>query len=158
MENAMNGAAALAILPIAPAATRAIKLHAVPSDAEIAIGKAAAAAALGVGHGFVDLIDDGRLSAAARVRGSETIADVAMLALDYMGGDDEFAAIMRREGRRELWRRHGNAFHQGCAGTVLANGSGLDVAKLNATLDMMLDTALEIVQRVVESERAYRWQ
>jgi hypothetical protein len=70
-----------------------------------------------------------------------------MLALDHPGGDADFAAILRREGKRVLWKCYGSGLREHF-------GAGVDQANLERALDEILDWVVDAAQHVVAIERA----
>src|SRR5262245_27332006 len=78
-----------------------------PTELEQRIGEAAAAAAAAYGRAMVDCAADGRISAATKTLGAESLTQLSLLQLAHPGGDTDFVAIAHREGLRVLWEIHG---------------------------------------------------
>jgi hypothetical protein len=117
-----------------------------PTEAARSIGIAAADAVAVVGLG---------LEAAAagwhapppqlRRQAGEYLGRVAMLQLEHQGGDADFIALVRSEGKRILRERSMTSFKQ---------HYGTDEATVDRALDEMINWVLEIAGNAVAVERA----
>lgn len=113
---------------------------------EATIGEATAAAAAAIGRAVADYAASGQLAPATKALGGESLARVTMLQLAHSGGDTDFAAVARREGRRVLHQRHDATFR--------AYGAHLDAATIDRVLGDFIDWVLVISNKVVADERA----
>jgi hypothetical protein len=93
----MNGAAALQLVEPAPTPSGEIEQH-------IAVAVADAVSVLS--RGMLEYWNDGKLTPATKMAGSEHVAALYSLTQAVPTGVD-FAAVARSEGRRVLQERHG---------------------------------------------------
>ena len=142
--------AAAAPIEITPAATAApTKPDAGSRPIRIDIGELTAAAAAGLACGLGEYWDAGCTTPETKSWGGERIAVLAVALLYYTGpNDDDFLCQARVAGRHELRQRFDRVdsdFFQ-----------AYSVAEADAALDYYIDSALEIVVRVVTAERQFR--
>jgi hypothetical protein len=126
-----------------PAPAKAIA----PGEVEQRIGTAVADAVTAIGAGLMDWEAAGSLRDTTRRLAGEHLGRVAMLQLEHASGDNNFAAIARSAGRRELWSR--------CdAGFRAHYGASFDEAAIDHALDENISWVIEITTKVVRDERA----
>ena len=131
-----NGAAALHVLD-EPAA-------AAPTEIDLAIGEATAAAACMIAAAMMTHLQIGRLTDEIRATGSERLARVSRLQLDNLDKID-FDAIARQQGLVILRRQ--------LADTDVFRQHGADAVE--RALNNFLDGALEIKRLAVADELAF---
>jgi hypothetical protein len=134
-----NGAHALTLL--APELTAAS-----PSELEIEIGAATAAAVIAIAMGIDDYAAGGAMTPATKIWASAMLGRVAELHLAHPGDpQDDFSVIVHREGKRALQRHP--------AGIFLAR---LGKEQVDAVIDELIGHVLVISARVVADELALR--
>jgi hypothetical protein len=140
--NMANGAAALLSLPSAPSAPRQTPAQASPPDpVELEIGEAVASAAYSIVISVQGCLQSGVLDPELKDDGAAKLARVAELALDYMGGDDDFFQLARVAGRRALRRYFDD---------------GVNPHLIDQAIDRAIDPVFEIATPVIRFERVCR--
>jgi hypothetical protein len=139
---ATNGAAALHLVPAPESKAAAVGKPSEP----IEIGAAVADAVVVFFRAILDTQQSGILAPATKNAGGDRIAALALLQLDYAGGDSDFVARAHRDGKRELRRCFNNTdlFQQH------------DPVEIDKVFDTSISDVLGIVTRVVKDERTYR--
>ena len=112
-----------------------------PAPEEIAIGLATAAAAYEIAIAVDSCLRTGGLAESIKDAGAVRLAAIAQLALDHADGDDDFFHKARVEGRRAL-RRYFD--------------EDINPHLIDRAIDNAIDPVIEIVGRVVKSERVFR--
>ena len=115
------------------------------SDISIEIGITTADCAVALSAAMLAFHETGRMTPEIKAAGTEKIARLAQLELDTLGEIEDFAGIVHREGLCRLRKLLDAEFFQ-------AHGA----AAGEAVLSNLISGVLEITQKVVALEKAFR--
>ena len=116
-----------------------------PTPSAGIIGTAVANAVTVFCQAAIDQQENGAIAPAIIAAGGDRIAAIALLQLDYAGGDIDFTRKAHEQGKCVLHRYlDANLFRQ--------HGPG----EVDKVLDMAIDSVFEIVSKVVKTERTFR--
>jgi hypothetical protein len=116
------------------------------TDRPDGLGAAVASAVFVLDRGILDQQENDALAPATKAAGADRIAALAVLQLDFEGGDDDFFRRAHEAGKCELRRFFNNTdlFRQ------------RDPAEIDKVFDASISDVLGVVSGVVRDERAFR--